>query len=78
LVAGVPRGRMLLLRHINTRLQRKWLFLELTIYRWFAGDRDGMFVAAYRIAFAGWTAEEAVHEMRAFHYQEFLHPNMKW
>jgi len=33
-----------------------------------------MFVAAYRIAFDGWT----VHEMRAFHYKEFLHPNMKW
>jgi hypothetical protein len=36
-----------------------------------------MFVAAYRIAF-GRTAEEAVHEMRAFHYKEFLHPNRKW
>jgi hypothetical protein len=35
-------------------------------------------VAAYRIAFDGWTAEGAVHEMRAFHYKEFLHPNMKW
>jgi protein tyrosine/serine phosphatase len=44
----------------------------------FGGDRDGMFVAAYRIAFDGWTAEEAIHEMRVFHYKEFLHPNMKW
>ena len=73
----MPRGRVLLL-HINTRLQRKWLFLELRIYCWFGGDGDGVFVAAYRIAFDGWTAEEAVHEMRAFHYKEFLHPNMKW
>lgn len=30
-MAGVPRGRVLLLRHINTRWQRKWLFLELRI-----------------------------------------------
>jgi protein-tyrosine phosphatase len=45
---------------------------------WFGGDRDGMLEAAYRIAFAGCTAEEAVHEMRAFRYKEFLHPNMKW
>ncbi len=26
----------------------------------------------------GWTVEEAIHEMKAFHYKEFLHPNMKW
>jgi len=48
------------------------------IHCWFGGDRDARFVAAYRIACDGWTAAEAVHEMRAFHYQEFLHPNMKW
>ena len=51
---------------------------KIFIHCWFGGDRDGMFVAAYRIAFDGWTAEEAVQEMRAFHYKEFLHPNMKW
>jgi len=51
---------------------------RIFVHCWFGGDRDGMFVAAYRIAFDGWTAEEAVHEMRAFHYNEFLHPNMKW
>jgi tyrosine-protein phosphatase SIW14 len=51
---------------------------KIFIHCWFGGDRDGMFVAAYRIAFDGWTAEEAIHEMRAFHYKEFLHPNMKW
>jgi protein tyrosine/serine phosphatase len=28
---------------------------KIFIHCWFAGDRDGMFVAAYRIAF-GWTA----------------------
>jgi protein tyrosine phosphatase (PTP) superfamily phosphohydrolase (DUF442 family) len=51
---------------------------KIFIHCWFGGDRDGMFVAAYRIAFDGWTAEEAIHEMRAFHYKEFMHPNMKW
>ncbi len=51
---------------------------KIFVHCWFGGDRDGMFVAAYRIAFDGWTAEEAVHEMRAFHYKEFMHPNMKW
>lgn len=45
---------------------------------WFGGDRVGMFVAAYRIAFDGWTAEQAIHEMKAYHYKEFLHPNMKY
>ena len=33
-----------------------------------------MFVAAYRIAFDGWTAEEAIQEMKAFHYKEILYP----
>jgi tyrosine-protein phosphatase SIW14 len=51
---------------------------KIFIHCWFGGDRDGMFVAAYRIAFDGWTPEEAIHEMRAFHYKEILHPNMKW
>jgi protein tyrosine/serine phosphatase len=45
---------------------------------WFGEDRDGMFVAAYRIVFDGWTPEEAIHEMWAFHSKDFLHPNMKW
>jgi len=36
-----------------------------------------MFVAAYRMAFDGWTAEEAIHEIKASHYQEILHRNMK-
>jgi len=58
---------------VNERPRRK-----IFIHCWFGGDRDGMFVAAYRIAFDGWTAEEASHEMKAFHYKEILHPNMKW
>jgi hypothetical protein len=41
------------------------------------GDRDGIFIAAFRIAFDGWPAEQAIQEMRAFHYEQFWHPNMK-
>jgi tyrosine-protein phosphatase SIW14 len=44
---------------------------KIFIHCWFGGDRDEMFVAAYRIAFDGWTPEEAIHEMRAFHFKEF-------
>jgi protein tyrosine/serine phosphatase len=47
------------------------------IHCWLGGDRDGMLVAAYRIAFDGWTADHALQEMRAFHYKEFWHPNMR-
>jgi tyrosine-protein phosphatase SIW14 len=47
------------------------------IHCWLGGDRSGMFIAAYRIAFDGWTPHEAVEEMRAFHYLEFWHRNMK-
>ena len=58
---------------VSEKPQRK-----IFIHCWFGGDRDGMFVAAYRIVFDGWTPEEAIYEMKAFHYKEFLHPNMKW
>jgi protein tyrosine phosphatase (PTP) superfamily phosphohydrolase (DUF442 family) len=51
---------------------------KIFVHCWFGGDRDGMFIAAYRIAFDGWTPDEAIHEMHAFHYKVFLHPNMKW
>jgi protein tyrosine phosphatase (PTP) superfamily phosphohydrolase (DUF442 family) len=51
---------------------------KIFVHCWFGGDRDGMFIAAYRIAFDGWTASEAIHEMHAFHYKGFLHPNMAW
>ena len=51
---------------------------RIFVHCWFGGDRVGMFVAAYRIAFDGWTAEQAIREMKAYHYKEFLHPNMKY
>lgn len=50
---------------------------KIFIHCWLGGDRSGMFIAAYRIAFEGWTAEQAVDEMREFHYLEFWHPGMK-
>jgi protein tyrosine/serine phosphatase len=50
---------------------------KIFIHCWLGGDRSGMFIAAYRIAFDGWTPEQAIEEMREFHYLEFWHPNMK-
>jgi tyrosine-protein phosphatase SIW14 len=49
------------------------------IHCWLGGDRSGMFIAAYRIAFDGWSPQQAIREMRAFHYLHFWHPNMaRW
>jgi len=49
------------------------------VHCWLGGDRSGMFIAAYRIAFEGWSPEQAIQEMRAFHYLHFWHPNMgRW
>lgn len=50
---------------------------KIFIHCWLGGDRSGVFIAAYRIAFEGWTAEQAVDEMREFHYLEFWHPGMR-
>jgi protein tyrosine phosphatase (PTP) superfamily phosphohydrolase (DUF442 family) len=50
---------------------------KVFIHCWLGGDRSGTFIAAYRIAFDGWTPERAVEEMREFHYLEFWHPGMK-
>jgi hypothetical protein len=47
------------------------------IHCWLGGDRSGVFIAAYRIAFDGWTPEQALAEMRAFHFKGFFHPAMK-
>jgi predicted protein tyrosine phosphatase len=52
---------------------------KIFIHCWLGGDRSGMFIAAYRIAFEGWTPEQAIQEMRSFHYLRFWHPNMaRW
>ena len=50
---------------------------KIFIHCWLGGDRSGVFIAAYRIAFEGWTAGQAVNEMREFHYLEFWYPGMK-
>ena len=47
------------------------------IHCWLGGDRTGVFLAAYRIAFQHWTAEQALQEMHAFHFKSFWHPAMK-
>jgi tyrosine-protein phosphatase SIW14 len=46
------------------------------VHCWFGGDRSGVFIAAYRIAFDGWTPERAMREMHVFHYNSFWHPAM--
>ncbi|HEX4784786.1 MAG TPA: hypothetical protein VH350_10610 [Candidatus Sulfotelmatobacter sp.] len=52
---------------------------RIFIHCWLGGDRSGMFIAAYRIAFEGWSPQQAIQEMRAFHYLHFWHPNMaRW
>jgi tyrosine-protein phosphatase SIW14 len=52
---------------------------KIFIHCWLGGDRSGMFIAAYRIAFQGWSPEQAIQEMRSFHYLHFWHPNMaRW
>jgi len=58
-------------------LVRKQPRRKIFIHCWLGGDRSGMFIAAYRIAFDGWTPGQAIQEMRMFYYLEFWHPNMK-
>jgi len=47
------------------------------VHCWLGNDRSGVFIAAYRIAFDGWNPEQALAEMRAFHFHGFWHPAMK-
>ncbi|MGB2636982.1 MAG: hypothetical protein WAM58_23845 [Candidatus Acidiferrum sp.] len=46
------------------------------LHCWLGGDRSGVFIATYRIAFDGWTPEQAIREMHVFHYNSFWHPAM--
>ena len=43
----------------------------------FGDDRTGVFVAAYRMAYDGWPAEQAMNEMYFFGFNGFWHPSMK-
>jgi len=47
------------------------------IHCWLGGDRTGVFLAAYRIAFEHWTSAQALAEMHEFHFKSFWHPAMK-
>lgn len=58
-------------------LVRKSPSQKVFVHCWFGADRTGVFVAAYRIAFDGWTPEQAIGEMYAFHFKGFWHPAMK-
>lgn len=42
----------------------------------FGEDRTGVFVAAYRIAFEHWSADQAISEMRAFGFNQSWHHSM--
>jgi tyrosine-protein phosphatase SIW14 len=50
---------------------------KIFVHCWFGGDRTGVFLATYRIAFDGWTPERALEEMRSFHFKGMWHPAMK-
>lgn len=49
---------------------------RIFIHCWLGGDRSGVFIATYRIAFDGWTPEHALREMHQFHFKAFWHPAM--
>jgi tyrosine-protein phosphatase SIW14 len=57
---------------ISERPERK-----IFIHCWLGGDRTGVFLAAYRIAFDHWSSQHALEEMHAFHFKSFWHPAMK-
>src|SRR6266850_4432666 len=43
----------------------------------YGADRTGVFVAAYRMAYEGWPAQQAMNEMYFFGFNGFWHPSMK-
>jgi protein tyrosine/serine phosphatase len=47
------------------------------VHCWLGGDRVGDFMAAYRIAFDGWTPDQAIHEMHMYHFKSHWHPAME-
>ena len=49
---------------------------KVFLHCWLGGDRAGIFIATYRIAFYGWTPEQALEEMHEFHFHGFWHPAM--
>lgn len=49
---------------------------HIFVHCWLGGDRAGVFLAAYRIAFERWTPDQALQEMHMFHFHGFWHPVM--
>lgn len=47
---------------------------HIFVHCWLGGDRVGVYLAAYRIAFEGWTPAQALQEMHMFHFHGFWHP----
>jgi tyrosine-protein phosphatase SIW14 len=43
----------------------------------FGDDRTGVFIAAYRMSYDGWPADQAMKEMYFFGFNGFWHPAMK-
>ncbi len=43
----------------------------------FGDDRTGVFVATYRMAYDGWSAQQAMNEMYYFGFNGIWHPSMK-
>jgi hypothetical protein len=58
------------------RILREGPRRHIFIHCWLGGDRVGGFLAAYRIAFEGWTPDQALHEMHMFHFHGLWHPAM--
>jgi protein tyrosine/serine phosphatase len=50
---------------------------KIFVHCWLGGDRTGVFFAVYRMAIDHWTAQQALEEMRDFHFKSFWHPRMK-
>lgn len=50
---------------------------HIFVHCWLGGDRVGEFIAAYRIAFDGWTADQSIREMHMFHFKSHWHPAME-
>lgn len=58
-------------------LIRKQPRQKIFVHCWFGGDRTGVMIALYRMAFEGWTPDQALAEMHAYHFRSFWHPALK-
>jgi tyrosine-protein phosphatase SIW14 len=49
---------------------------KVFIHCQYGADRTGVMIALYRIAVDHWTAEQAISEMKEFHYHSFMLPHL--